>query len=166
MGVSPWSYRFTIYVIASAGCEASVKSWVIRATSKQLRKRQLAPCPADSLTTISESTDDMLNFPVVLLTNYFLSCLSQARSLKAALSTLDVICALQTTETHAMLQKSQAQQKYQLLNPHPPPDEEDHGKRILEIGSDLEISPDQFLDWSYNAVTRQDFPPLGRGVDT
>lgn len=109
---------------------------------------------------------DMLNFPVVLLTNYFLSCLSQARSLKAALSTLDVICALQTTETHAMLQKSQAQQKYQLLNPHPPPDEEDHGKRILEIGSDLEISPDQFLDWSYNAVTRQDFPPLGRGVDT
>lgn len=63
MGVSPRSYRLTIYVIASAGCEATVKSWVVRATSKQLRKTQLAPCPADSLRTLSESTNDMLNFP-------------------------------------------------------------------------------------------------------
>lgn len=114
MGVSPRSYRLTIYVIASAGCEAAVKSWVVRATFKQLRKRQLAPCPADSLTTLSESTTDLLNFLVVLFTSYFLSCLSQAQSL---LSTRGVICVLQTTETHTMLPNSQAEQKYQLLNP-------------------------------------------------
>lgn len=123
MGVSPSSSRITVDVITSAGCKAVVKSWV-RATSKKLRERQLLP--ADSIRGISESTKD-INF-TRCLPAFSWSCLLHAWSLIAVLSTLEVTCVLRKVKTHAMLQRSQNQQKHRLLNPQLPPYKEDYGK--------------------------------------